>query len=547
MNWARYVHTVRHLRARQVLGRLARVWPGPRPDVSPAPGLRPVREGAWQAPGARTPRLTGPSCFRFLNEEHEIASSEDWNPPSVSRLWLYHLHSFDDWNARDAESRRAWHERLLERWVEENPPGQGVGWEPYPLSLRIANWIKWTLSGARLSERAQHSLAVQARHLLPRIETHLLGNHLLANAKALVFAGLFFQGPEAEAWLKKGLGILAEETLEQVLPDGGHVERSPMYHALVCEDLLDVFNLFTAYGAAARFAWRKEVERMLAWLRVLSHPDGEIGLLNDAAFEIALSPSELAAYAGRLGFHERTPLPSWVFLKNTGYVRLERGGAVALLDLAPLGPDYLPAHGHADTLTFELSLQGVRAVVDSGTSSYEEGPERLRQRGTLAHNTVAIDGLDSSEVWRSFRVAHRARIVEADAAADDAFVARAAHDGYARLRTVGLHRRTWEMTDEALVITDEVAGRERHTVELPFHLHPSISLSSEGEHRFGIHHPARGRLAVIEMDPSLQVTACQATYHPGFGLSVPNWKIVGRYEGPLPLRLMNVIRWASSI
>ena len=77
--------------------------------------------------------------------------------------------------------------------MEENPPAWEPGWEPYPTSLRIVNWIKWDLGGNGLSRETEHSLAIQARWLGKNLETYLLGNHLFANAKALVFAGAFFQ------------------------------------------------------------------------------------------------------------------------------------------------------------------------------------------------------------------------------------------------------------------------------------------------------------------------------------------------------------------
>src|SRR5439155_4285503 len=123
------------------------------------------------------------------------------------------------------------------------PPGFGAGGEPYPLSLRIANWSKWACSRFSLSGAAVHTLAVQARYLRGRLEHHLLGNHLLANAKALVFAGLFFDGDESKEWLDVGLGILERELTEQVLADGGHFERSPMYHSIVLEDILDLLAM----------------------------------------------------------------------------------------------------------------------------------------------------------------------------------------------------------------------------------------------------------------------------------------------------------------
>ena len=180
-----------------------------------------------------------------------------------------------------------------------------------------------------------------------------------------------------------------------------------MYHALILEDLLDLLNLAGAVsgdpGTAGRrltadqgrslveavCAWRETVQRMRVWLAALCHPDGEIALFNDAAFGIAPAPAELDAYARRLALGEVAPPAEGITcLEPSGYVRLALGPAVALLDCAPIGPDYLPGHAHADTLTFELSLRGRRLVVDSGTDRYGEGAERLRQRGTAAHNTV---------------------------------------------------------------------------------------------------------------------------------------------------------------
>src|SRR5262249_39544867 len=133
------------------------------------------------------------------------------------------------------------------RWIEENRVGQGNGWEPYPLSLRIVNWIKWALAGNELGVVAVQSLAVQTHYLVRRLEWHLLGNHLFANAKALIFAGVFFRGSEADSWRSKGLNILARQLPEQLLADGGHFELSPLYHSRIQEDLLDLVNLARTY------------------------------------------------------------------------------------------------------------------------------------------------------------------------------------------------------------------------------------------------------------------------------------------------------------
>ena len=122
------------------------------------------------------------------------------------------------------------------------------------------------------------------------------------------------------------------------------------------------------------------------------------------------------------------------------------------IDVAPLGPDYLPGHAHADTFTFECSLDQQRIIVNSGTSTYEKNIERLRQRGTLAHNTLVIDKQNSSEVWGSFRVARRARIHNTINQIHSRCEITAAHDGYRRLRGKIIHKRTWRLFENSLLI-----------------------------------------------------------------------------------------------
>ena len=488
--------------------------------------------------------MSGQDRCRFLNEDRSIAEACTWNDPGARKLWLYNLHYFDDLNALYAVARGEWHGALIRRWIDENPPPHGKGWEPFPTSLRIVNWIKWALSGGVLSDKAIHSLAVQARHLERTIETHLLGNHLFANAKALVFAGFFFEGPEGERWLRKGLDLLEREVPEQVLPDGGHFERSPMYHCLILEDLLDLVNLGRVYpedgrdlsrGLAAR--WSETAGRMRKWLSAMCHPDGEISLFNDSAFGIAPSPVEVEAYAERLGLGPvLSPDEGVTHLEDSGYIRLQDGGTVLLLDVGPLGPDYLPGHGHADTLSFELSLYGRKVIVDTGTSTYDICPDRLYQRGTGSHNTVTVDGEDSSEVWGSFRVARRAkpfglRIEESGRTV----VVECAHDGYRRLPGRVVHRRKWIFGPGHLRVEDVVEGRFR-TAHARFLLHPTVAdaskdlivpRTSNGSGDWRLHGGKLARWRVGGGEGEYE----PATFHPEFGVSRETVRLAVRFSG----------------
>ena len=533
--YQRWLHTVRYLRPVQIYGRLWFRLYHPRPDLRPAPPLR-QPTGDFTAPPRRLPSMTGPLRFVFLNETHKLNGPGDWNNPAWEKLWLYNLHYFDDLNAQGAAAREDWHRALIQRWIAENPSGQGNGWGPYPLSLRIGNWIKWALAGHPLEASWIHSLAVQARFLRRRLEHHLLGNHLFANAKALVCAGLFFQGDEAEEWLHTGLKLLQRELPEQVLSDGGHFERSPMYHSIILEDLLDLLNLAGVYKDAFPAntpipAWQTAAQGMRRWLKALCHPDSEISFFNDAALDIACSPPALEDYAVRLGLGTLLePEPGITHLPNSGYVRLQQNSAVALLDVAPIGPNYLPGHAHADTLSFELSLFGQRVLVNSGTSCYGRGAERLRQRSTAAHTTVVVNGENSSEVWGGFRVADRAqpRGLTLQAVGDGLRV-QCAHDGYRRLPGKPVHIRQWDLRKNGLMVYDSIHG-QFNSATAYWHFHPWVNPSIHPDRRSGILHLADGREVYLELLKGLGHLQ-SSTYHPHFGSSEVNHCLVVTFSG----------------
>jgi uncharacterized heparinase superfamily protein len=527
-----YWNTVRYLRPIQLYGRAWFRLARPRPDLRVAPHVRPPC-GPWASPARRRASLIGPSSFQFLNKEYSLADI-GWDSPVVEKLWRYNLHYFDDLNSDGADSREVWHSILLARWVDENPPAHGTGWEPYPTSLRIVNWIKWQLGGHGLSPECVHSLAVQVRWLARRLEWHLLGNHLFTNAKALVFAGLYFSGAEAQRWLEKGMRILAREMPEQILPDGAQFERTPMYQALALEDLLDLCNVSIAFRSAVPEKWLCHVHKwaefvgpMRNHLAAMCHPDGAISFFNDAAFGIAPTLEELDAYAKRVSVPmiERS-LKGVTHLAPSGYIRVQLGSLVALLDVAPIGPDYLPAHAHADTLSFELSLFEERLLVNSGTAQYVSGKARSRQRSTAAHNTVTIDALDSSEVWSSFRVARRARPHNLRVAEfDETIVVNCSHDGYERLPGRPVHHREWQFKPNELRVVDRISGTFRQAVA-HFHLHPAIEISERQELRLG-----NGKLVQWSCEGGT-AKIVPSSWYPKFGCSIANRCIEIQFEGP---------------
>lgn len=522
---ARLWRTVRWLRREQLAGRahllLRQHLVRPRIDARPAPPRR-LPAGRWTEPPQRQASLTGPSRFHFLSQQVELAEV-GWDNAELPLLWRYNQHYFDDLNAADAVHRRQWHVDLLDRWLIENPPPRGTAWAPFPTSLRIVNWIKWFLSGQSAECRWLDSLALQVRWLRQTLEWHLLGNHLFANAKALVFAGLFFDGDEAKSWLDCGLQILDRELPEQILADGGQFERSPMYHALALEDVLDLLNAHQMFATAPTPAdWagrlRRKGAEMLHWLRCMRHADGTLVRFNDCADGIAPPTRALERYAEALGVRgEQIAADGLTHLSSSGYIRMQRCAAMAWLDIAPIGPDYLPGHAHADTLSFELDVRGRGLIVNRGTSVYGQGPRRDLERGTAAHSTLQVGSHDSSEVWSGFRVGRRARVGKV--VLGDWF-AEAEHDGFRHLPGRPIHRRRWSLEADRLRVDDRLASTRPAAATVRYHFAPGLQLSPEGTRTWRVH-DAAGTWAHFELAAGVSPRIEAWDHALRFGICVP--------------------------
>jgi uncharacterized heparinase superfamily protein len=129
-----------------------------------------------------------------------------------------------------------------------------------------------------------------------------------------------------------------------------------------------------------------------------------------------------------------------------------------------------------------VQVGGVPLLVDTGTSTYAPGPVRGYERSTAAHNTVEVDGADSTEVWGAFRAARRARVTDLATctAHGGVLTIEAAHDGYRHLPGRPIHRRRWLLTEAGLRVEEYITGRGRHAIALRWHLVPGAGLRLAG-------------------------------------------------------------------
>ena len=124
----RYWHTLRYLRPGQIANRLWRKVYRPRASIRGSTVLR-LRAASWVQFATCEPSLRSADEFEFLGVQRRVTEAGDWNRPDWPALWRYHLHYFDDLNARDAGARTEWHVALVERWIDQNLPAVGVGCE----------------------------------------------------------------------------------------------------------------------------------------------------------------------------------------------------------------------------------------------------------------------------------------------------------------------------------------------------------------------------------------------------------------------------------
>jgi hypothetical protein len=547
---ARYCATLRHLRARQVAWRLryrAGDTLGLRPRI-PMPDSVPVwddgaleRLRAWTrlrarhlpAAGDQVAALrAGEFCFQRVAASG-VSGMPPWDRADLPRLWRYHLHYFACATTlaahgapEDGERLRAW----MHDWITRHPPGTDVAWDAFPTAARLLHWAVAEAVFGGEDARVSRSYAQQARWLARRLEHDVDGNHLLKNAVALAVAGTV--QPDA-ALAQRGLALLAACCAEQILPDGGHYERSAMYHLHVLDDLL----LLRATLAQPPPWLDETLVRMLDFLAAVLHPDGDIPLFNDAARDPDLPGAALLA-AGLALLGRPPALRPAGALPASGFYRLgdPRGPGSMLVHAGPVGPDHQPGHAHGGLLGFELAAGPTRLLVDSGVHGYAGSPWRAYCRSTRAHNTVSVEGRDAIDAWGVFRVGRRAhgRVLDWDGAR-----LIAAHDGFAPWRHV---RTVCHEAPGIWLVWDEIVGPGSPAVESFLHAPPAGRFTPEDGHAWRLTvGGASLRIDLLGCDGAAVLCGAespmQGWYCPEFGLAEAAPVLVLRAAGPAPLRL----------
>ncbi len=538
--------------------------------------LSPRTISRWRWPEARNPRIRTdfPDVPLIATRAGSDASllaprageCPDWRlgPITKDRLrtitlhyhaWAYELADAAAGNDPKAEEATTLFRDYVSDWIArcalETAGARDLAWNAYDIATRLTWWIR---CHQRLGPRwrdwgeFEHdflaSLWQQASYLRDHLEWDLRANHLMRDAVGLAWAGRFFEETQAREWLQTATRLAVEQAEEQILSDGGHFERSPMYHLHIMEDLFSLSLLVEDVKARDRLrdAWRRMAE-FLAWVR---HPDGDLALFNDGGLLGAQAVEDMLGLGERLGAAiDPAPRRGGAFFPHTGLAVWHGDPWAIFFDVGPVGPDYQPGHAHADTLAVECSFRGRRLFVDPGTYAYDLDDRRRYDRSTAAHNTVCIDGQDSSEVWHIFRVGRRAYPLDAQVDfSGGGMRASASHDGYDHLPGRPRHLRRLEISkDGSLTVTDSITGRGDHLVQGGLLLSPEWT-AIPGAGGWLLQNGELSVRVTVRGPENLALSEECRPYHPDYGREVQTTRLCWRVQGSLTVDALTIIEEA---
>ena len=442
MNYKLLFHTILHLKPIQVLYQVKNRLFKAKYVAFSAPTHNTLE--LKTNPIARFQSLNGDE-FTFLNLTHKFTN---WNFVDNGTLFTYNQNYFDFINTENVKAEEAC--KWIDKFIAEHT---SITWgmDPYPIALRTINWMKFFCKNPKcITKVREDSLWSQLNLLEKKLEYHLLGNHLLEDAYALYIGGCYFQD---EGLRKKGYRLMLEQLHEQTLSDGAHYEQSPMYHCILLDRLLDCIN----FGTTEEL--KTIAQKQLGWLQAICYKDGSWPMFNDAALGIAPEVDKIFDYARRLGITWETAK-----LGESGYRKLQDGHVEAIIDCGQITATYQPGHTHADSLNYELKIDGMPVVVDTGISTYDKTPRRQYERSTTAHNCVSVDGQNSDEVWGGFRVGKQCKVT---LLRDERNLVEAFHDSFGKKCS-----RMFELKEGSFCIEDHYDGNAVSYIHLANGIQP---------------------------------------------------------------------------
>ncbi|WP_435099647.1 heparinase II/III domain-containing protein [Halorubrum sp. N11] len=502
--------------------------------------------------------------YTFLDQTIAFGDRIDWDRPEIDErpiFWRLKLASFEgfEWlvlgheSPSGLDSVRSRLESQAYDFDASNPIGEQAylrrSWTPHSVSLRILGWSRYVAwcdgdDETEVPDRLVRMIYRNALFLANHVEHEIGGNHLVENAAALIAAGVLFRDHDT-GWVQSGRTVLKRAGTEQLLADGGHFERSPMYHVTVLRRYATATDLVSAVGLPTT-ALGTVAEHAMGFLSSLVEPSGTIPLLNDSVHGEAIRAASCLAYCRACSL---TPtVRSRHHPDGSGYRPLSTGDGTLLFDVGDVGPPHLPAHSHNDQLGVLLWIDGRQVLADTGVYDYGANERRQYARSVAAHNTAQYGSIEPIPTAGSYMLGKRTTVT-VDADEPDRIAASHARrsfggPSYEHRRSVATMASGAESASGAGAgsgpgwrIIDRVTGDPDATYTVRYHFHPDVDVSGspvapadaasdadpdpDNELRSGTEWLAiradGERIASIRFPGTERVRLTESPYFPGYG------------------------------
>ena len=429
--------------------------------------------------------------FRFQGETVEVRDGSifDMRPPSLE--WAKTLHSFA-WlpplALAGGEPARVLAMNLMTQWLKRHSKYSEPAWSPDVMARRLIHLFahgRLMIANSELMWRSKVfvSLREQSRMLARTAQESPDGIRRFEAAAAYALSGACLG--DSQRRLEEGLKCLEGEIARQILPDGGHVSRSPEQLLSAYRLIMMVMDALNANGFEVPHPIRSAYDRIAPMIRCFRHGDGALALFNGG------TEGDARTVAGLLARDEVRGQP-FAYARHSAYQRMTAGKTMLVLDCGSVPPGAFSEEAHAGCLSFELSSGNQRVIVNCGAAGSAQPRWAGALRATAAHSTLVLADVSMATILppgfaRNLlgprMIKGPEQIETRRVETTQGWSIEASHDGYL-VPYAMRHERQITVSQQGLAVTgvDRLLPQQSKkpkelSFTIRFHVHPDIRMS----------------------------------------------------------------------
>ena len=432
----------------------------------------------------------------------------NWSYNSPNLLWEYNLFYFDFLFSRKFISNKSLCLKLINKCIIISYlKKKHTMWDAYPTSMRLINLIKFCIFHNINSYKINESIFNHIEHLKKNLEYRLDANHLLTNLIAINFGNLFLKS-EDNTSLEYNKILFNEIKIQ--FENYLHYEKTPSYHNLLTEKLIEYIIVKKYLKIKISNNEYLLIKNLINTSKNFSHPDNYPVFFNDTNFD-CLNFKQLEKLFKtnfkkiNFSFSEKQLDRSFLVLKNKKIFLISK--------CCGPNPVFNPGHSHADVLSFEVSLNNKRFIINKGISTYSDIKQRNKERSTKSHNCLYINDENSSQIWSLFRIGKKSKIKELNINLKKKII-ECSHDGFSKIFKNILHKRKWNIISNKIFIDDKIIGYSGDFF-LNFNFSPAVKLFYKNNQ--SVSFKIGQSYGLIYFSNSKKISIKNSFYYPKFG------------------------------